>query len=526
MSILFSSNIDAIVVTILSIGLVLRLIEASQTYLNPDEALYFWRSISNNFVKLYQESLRVHHPPLLVILIHYIRKISDTEIAMRMISVAAGTLFPLLVYLWIGRAWNKLAGLFAMTILTFAPNLVSLSAQVRAYTLELFFMSASLYSLDRAIDEKSLKWMWLFAMLLYLGTWTEYSFIFFTASIGIYFLLRIRGKKISRNLMFNWMFIQIGAIALYGFHYLTHVRKVMNHPSSQFLIESWLPHSFPGIADNVFVFAVRGTLKQFAYLFASIPIGIIMGFLFLFGLILIWKGRSRDDAKRSHAMLAIFVVPFLFTCAGALARIHPYGNSRHTVFLALFIASCVGVALEKLIKSRTWIVLPAFLLVIPLWHLTAVQDPGNIRKERHQRDMMLQGINYIRSTVDPGALIITDTETRFILNYYLRPKKTSRFKEKEPTEEFYSNYHLVSFRYVYRTEEEVVEDFIKLLKKGKINPRESLWIVDGGWNPILLKSETINGFCEVPSLKDFGRVLLVLKTAPNYWLTNNLRTPS
>lgn len=526
MSTLLSSNIDAIAIVILAVGLILRLIEASQTYLNPDEAWYFLRSIPNKFVKLYRGSLDMHHPPLLVILIHYVRKISDAELALRMIPVAAGTVFPLFVYLWLGRAWNKIAGLLALTILAFAPHIVSLSAQVREYTLLLLFMSASLYFLDRAIDEESVVWMALFAGLLYIGTFTEYSFVFFAASIGIYFLLRVRGQKVSRELMVAWMITQLGAVALYGFHYLTQIRKLMNHPSAQGNIESWLRDMFPWPGDFLLVFAARGTVKQFTYLFASIPGGIIMGCVFLFSLNLLWKGRSREERKRTRAMLALFVMPFLFACAGALARIHPYGHSRHTVFLAIFIAACVAVALEKIVRSRTWIVLPAMFLLIPFWHLAALQDPNNIRKERHQRKMMLRGIQYIRKTIPPGSLIFTEKETEFILGYYLRPRKASRIKEREPTPALYNNYHLVFSRYNYSKEEEFVEDLMKFREKFGINPEESVWVVDGGWNLIPFKSKTINGFSGIHYLQDFGKVLLVFKTPPNYGPTHLLKTPS
>jgi len=341
MSSLLSSNIDAIAIVILMIGLILRLIEASQTYLNPDEAVYFWKSIPNEFIKLYQGSLYLHHPPLLVILIHYVRKVSDTEIMLRMIPVLTGTIFPLFVYLWIGRTWNKIAGLIALTILAFAPHIISLSAQVRTYTLALFFMSASLYFLDRAIDEESVMLMSLFAVLLYIGTFTEYSFVFFVASIGVYFLLRIRGLKVSRQLMITWMITQMGAIALYGFHYLTQIRKLMDHPSAQSNIGGWLRNMFPWPEDNLLVFFAQGTVNQFTYLFASTPGGIIMGCVFLFSLILLWKGRSYEERNRTHAMLGLFIMPFLFAFVGALTRIHPYGHSRHTVFLAIFIAACV-----------------------------------------------------------------------------------------------------------------------------------------------------------------------------------------
>lgn len=443
---LLTSHMDVVALLVLTFGFVLRLVQGSQTYLNPDEASYFWMSLPSEFFDLYRSALDTHHPALLIILLHYIRKISDTEVALRMIPIAAGAVFPLFVYLWLGRTWNKLAGLFALTILALAPHIISLSAQVRAYTLVLLFMSASLYFLDRAIDEESILWMALSAGLLYLGTFSEYSFVFFAGSIAIYFLLRVHGQKVSRELIVAWVITQAGVLALYGFHYLTHVRELMGHPSAQSNMEGWLRGAFPWPGDNLLVYAVRGAAKQFAYVFASIPGGIVMACLFLFGLIVLWQGRSSEERKRTRAILALFVMPFLFACAGGLVRIHPYGRSRHTVFLAIFIAAGVAVALERLVRSRKWTVLPAMFVLIPFWHLTVVQDQNNIRKERHQREMMLTGIEYVRRTIPHGSLIFADGETRSILNYYLGPGNTSRAPHREPSKEFYTDYRLVALR--------------------------------------------------------------------------------
>jgi len=526
MSSLLSSNIDAIVVVILTVGFIFRLIEASQTYLNPDEAMYFWKSIPNEFVKLYKNSLHVHHPPLLVILIHYVRKISDAEIALRMIPILAGTVFPLFVYFWLGRVWNKVAGLLALTILVFAPHIISLSAQVRAYTLALLFISTSLYFIDRAIDEESIIWMVLFAGLLYLGTFTEYSFVFFVASIGIYFLLRIHRQKVSRKVMVAWMITQFGVIALYGFHYLTQIRKLMNHPSAQKDIGGWLRNMFPWPGDNLLVFSARGAVNQFTYLFSSTSGGIIMGCVFLFGLILLWKGRSHEEQKRTRAMLALFLMPFLLAFAASLARIHPYGHSRHTVFLAIFIASCIAVTLEKIVRSRKWVILPAMLLLIPFWYFTKAQHLNNIENNRNQREIMLSGIQYIQKTIPPGSLIFTEYETRDILNYYLGPRKASLSQEKEPTQELYSKYRLVSFQYSYHKEEDFVEDFMKFRKKYGVNPKESVWVVDGGWGLIPFKSKRINDLRGTPYRQEFDGVLLVFKTPPNYGSSHILKTPS
>jgi hypothetical protein len=433
-----------------------------------------------------------------------------------MITIVAGSIFPIFLYCWLGRTWNKFAGFIALTILTLAPYIVSLSAQARAYTLSLLFMSASLYYLDRAVDEESVWWMVLFGGLLYLGTFSEYSFAFFAGSIGIYFLLRVWGQKVSLELIVVWVITQIGGLALYVFHYVTHIKILMNHPSSQSSLDGFLKGAFPWPGDNLLVYMALQTVKQFAYLFASIPLGLVMGCVFLFGLVILWQGGAPEKIKRTRAMVALLVVPFLLTCATSIAHIHPYGRSRHTVFLGIFIAAGVAVALERLTRIRRWTILPAMLLMIPVWYLIAGQDQNNINKERHQLKTMKAGIEYLRKTIPNGSLIFTDFETRLTLNYYLGPRKSHGSGKWEPESEFYTDYHLVALRWGYFTEKEFLEDFMVFRNNYRISPEESVWVVDGGFDIISFESRTENGHRGLPGLKNFGNVLLVFQTPPHY----------
>jgi len=136
---------------------------------------------------------------------------------------------------------------------------------------------------------------------------------------------------------------------------------------------------------------------------------------------------------------------------------------------------------------------------------------------------MLRGIQYIRKTIPQSSPIFTDGETKDILNYYLRPRQIYRFRESEPKKTIYSNYHLVSFRYTYPTEEEFIEDLMKFREKFRINPEESVWVVDSGWNLTPYKSKAINDLRNISYPQDFDKVLFVFKTPQYYGVSHILK---
>lgn len=108
-------------------GLALRLRLALFTYLNPDEAvnalLSFgtWGYALSNWVK-------ETHPPLLMVITHAVSLISRKEIALRLVPVLAGSLFPLLFSVWLRRVSGRVAAMTALFLLTLAPHLIAVSA--------------------------------------------------------------------------------------------------------------------------------------------------------------------------------------------------------------------------------------------------------------------------------------------------------------------------------------------------------------------------------------------------------------
>src|ERR1039458_4212463 len=84
------------VIAVVVAGLALRLRLALLTYLNPDEALHALLAFGT-LRETIRNSIGVTHPPLLAVITHFVSRISRTELALRLVPLMAGCLFPLLL---------------------------------------------------------------------------------------------------------------------------------------------------------------------------------------------------------------------------------------------------------------------------------------------------------------------------------------------------------------------------------------------------------------------------------------------
>ena len=410
-----------VVMVFVVIGFGLRLLEASQTWLNPDEAQYFWMSCQDTLFKTWRASHGTHHPPLFVFVLHCIGKVSQTELALRSVPIFAGSLFPWVVFRWLGRVWNTPAAVLAAAILALAPNLISISAQARGYSLALLLIAASLLFLERAIDEDSAWWMGASAAVLWLATFVEYFVAVFAATAAVYFLLRIVKQGVQRRTFVAWVASQFFILGAYVFHYLTHIRIKMENRTGDRHIAGWLRGAFPESDQNLSLFFARAVAKQFAYLASSRTLGAVLMLVCCAGLALMWKASNPRQRDRGRPIVLAFLFALGLTFVLSAVSVHPFGNTRHTLFFSIFISAAAAVAVERIVRSRAWIILPAIMLLAPVWMLVAVEDQNNIPKQRHSLKEMRAGIEYLHETAARGALLLPTWDSRRVVAYYLGP---------------------------------------------------------------------------------------------------------
>lgn len=488
-----------VVVPVIFLGLVLRLMEAARSYLNPDEILHFFLSLSVD--------PKQDHPPLLFVLLHPIAAVTSSELALRLIPVLAGAIFPWVVYRWLAKVWTRGAALAALVILTFSPNLIALSAQVRGYTLELLFAALALLFLDTALDRNSLRMMILFSISLDLAILSEYSAAWFAGAVGIYFLLQMSGRKIAPRLLIAWAVGQMSALAIYWALYLLAIRPRLAFRHG--VIDEYLTGAFPGPRESALAFSVLATLKQFAYAFSSIPLGVGAALLFAGALVILWR-------RAPNRSLAVFlVVTFLLACAAALLKLHPYGRSRHTVILCLFAAIGVRIALERMFRSRPWMGGLAALALALVWMFAAEPDQNNITRSRDRKASMIAAIDFVRSAIPPSSLVLGDEQSIRYLRFYLPDPRSLRLESEfdNPQGPPIGSLRVIWRRWDFRTVDDFLSDLASVRAEFGLSRDAPIWIVDGGFDSgIAARLRDRFPGISLPSFRDIDGALNVFQT--------------
>src|SRR4029077_20618792 len=271
---------------VLGAGFAARLYEAWAYFLNPDEALHTLLASQPSVTLAYKAALTNSHPPLLILVLYYWRLLGQSELMLRMPSVLAGTACCWLAYLWLKEVTDRSTAFMGLLLLSFAPALIGLSAEVRQYALLLFFVAGCLYLSERAILENSRPLMVLFSLCLYGALLTHYSSLLFAFTMGIYMLLRLYPYGKRPGLFAVWVCGEIGALVLVTYFLVTHVAHLRATGMPREIAETWLRKSIfhPG-DQTVAVFASAQTVRVFTDLFSHGLVGTLALLAFLAGMV-------------------------------------------------------------------------------------------------------------------------------------------------------------------------------------------------------------------------------------------------
>jgi dolichyl-phosphate-mannose-protein mannosyltransferase len=412
------TKLDVPAVIVLLIGLFIRLHLASLTYFDLDEA-YHSRLAAPWFPDLWRTAHEPTHPPLLIFITHFVRKISLSEPALRMVSVVCGTVFPWFVYRWLGLVWTRTAGFVTLVILVFAPMLALLGAVLRQYALGLLLLSVAIYLLELSIRNGSTKHMWGFTAALFLAITAAFPTAFFCGALGLYVLLRFREPTFTRWPKLVWAFSQVLALAAYAhflFNQILEIRR--GHQELIHDDEAYFSGMFPEDGADPIAFIINGALHQFNLAFQTEPMpqwGLV---LFALGLgLVLWSGRNQGWL-RALALLTLIVTPFVLTCAASFTNTYPWGSTRQNAFLIVSVAIAVGIAVDFLLRHRLIPVVLISALIVPPWiqnapdmNQTRTEDP-NLRSDWHEM------LSYLRTEV-PGARLMVDGSLGMVLTHYI-----------------------------------------------------------------------------------------------------------
>lgn len=396
---------------------------AGALYLNNDECIHYIDASRPNVWQVFQATLHNAHPPLFYLLLHFWLFLGSSEVWLRMLPTLGACLFLWFTYKWMGEAFGKAAGLATVLLAAFAPALNLLAVQVRNYTTLLGWAGGALYFLDKGLRTHSRRHLWIGFGFLYAAINTHYSAAMLTLGIGLYTLARLMADRPPRSIVLSWIYGNAGAAAWYALWYAVHLSRIKDTGMRRGAVEGWLSEQFPRQGQDALEFVMKNTEAVFVHLAAS-ETGALAGLgLFFAGLALLaWR-------KTWRPALPLVLAPFLAGILLALAKVHPYGNRRHAIYLLAPAVVPIGFVVAKALRDRAALVLAAAAVAIPYWQehrdlaAAGIVDRYYIadRTLDRQRGQMTAAFDSFRASAKPGALLLTDYASSLTAAYYLSP---------------------------------------------------------------------------------------------------------
>jgi len=474
---------------LLACGIVPRLILAHETFLNPDEALHYLLSDQPSLAMAYQVSRTTAHPPLLVLVLHYWRLLGRSELALRTLALLTGTAFCWIMFLWLRRVTDRSTALVGLFLFLFVPSLITLSAEVRQYSLLLFFAASSLYFLERALQEDSPRMMLLSSCALCLALLSHYSSLIFALAIGIYALARLLGVRDRGAVLGTWIAGQLSAVALCAFLILSHVSRLRRLGLPQDIADTWLRASiFHSGEDHLSNFIFGRTTRLFRYFFSHGTIGVIALLLFVYAIVLLVRDRSQPEEFRkptSRQIAILLALPFLIALATALAGLYPYGGTRHDSLLIMFAIPGVSMGLVRLKTRWPWLKPAALVAGLAICNIFLYPPPPYIPRKNQNRKFMRDAIKFVRQSVPSGSVIYVDHPGGLLLSYYLCGSAVVPF-ETQPQPFLTSrcgDYEAVTpSRRLWSFDPDTFPGTVQeMRRRHQLHPEAQVWMFQSGW---------------------------------------------
>jgi hypothetical protein len=321
--------------------------------------------------------------------------------------------------------------------------------------------------------------------------------------------------------------------------YKTHLSK-LGVGDSRSALQGWMSDFylqrsyFDRAHDNPVTYLLGHSFGVFQYFFGQLAVGVVMGFVFLIGVILLLRGEGSPEDRVSSRRLGIFLlIPFVVSGAVSLAHVYPYGGTRQIAFLIILAVAGVSVAIARLttqkssaeknsidkssIDKRWPRALATAGLVIVLCIAFGKPRPPRMERADQSRRHMADAIDFVRENTQRSDLIFTDYQSDLILGHYLCQQRPISL-ELTPAdfEQFSCAGHRIvasDFRAAWMFwADNFPREWQRAVKSYNLKPGETVWIVQTGWG-VDLPEDLQRHYAEFRGLnfQSFGKNIQIFK---------------
>lgn len=398
--------------TVVAFAAVLRVPDLFGWWPNPDEGIYYGVVTRAGFGAAWAEAWTTAHPPLYFLVLRAVGWFSTDFAALRAVALVSG-LAAVYVFILVGReiggagARGQVTGLATGLLLAVSPRSIVLSQVIRPYMLLLLLLACSLLFVLRYLREPSARRLVAVGGCSVLAALLHYSAVFGLGVIGTLVLAdgvrRGPGRPQWRRLLGVQVIPALVLVSLY----FVHLRGVAGGPLGDHALDGWLaPYMITRPVDVWLGFV--GFHSMLAGDSWAAPAALLtLAALAYAG----WRDRWSPVVVMTVSGLALAV-------AGAALRVYPFGPTRHSAWLLVFVIPTLAWALGILLTSgraaftRVAPVVVLGLMAVKL--LGPVLDPEERPRDTRERVLRTGALAAMADVLDPDAepfVVLMSTET-------------------------------------------------------------------------------------------------------------------
>jgi hypothetical protein len=394
-------NGAALAGAIVVLAAVLRLPDLFGWWPNPDEGIYYGVVTRSTWSGAWSEALTTSHPPLYFLILRAVGSLSTDFAALRSVAFLSGCA-AVYVFILLGREVGgpgrrgEVTGLLAGLLLAVSPRAIALSQVMRPYMLLVLVLAASLLLLLRYLARPSTKLLAGHVGCSLVATLLHYGSVFGLGVIGLVAFYESVRRGLSKPTWARLLAVQVLPATMLVVVYFVHLRGIAAGPLGEHALEGWL-------ASYMITRPVDAWLGFVA--FHSMLVGnawAAPAALFTVGALTYAVSRGAWSPLVLMALGGL-----VLGMAGAALRLYPFGPTRHTAWLLVFVVPMVAWALAALVTARPPVLARAGTLVavalVGARLLAPFLDSGARPREISEHVLTEAGVDAMAQVLDPDS---------------------------------------------------------------------------------------------------------------------------
>jgi len=388
------------VAAVVTLAAALRLPDLVGWWPNPDEGIYYGIVTSPSLSAAWSEAMATSHPPLYFFLLRTVGWLSTDFVALRSVAFVSGCL-AVWVFVLLGReiggdgARARATGLLAGLLLAVSPRAIVLSQVMRPYMLQLLLLAASLLFLIRYLRAPSPRLLVAHATCSLLAALLHYGSLFGLGTMGLLVLYDGLRRGSDRPEWRRLLAVQLVPATTLAVLYAVHLRGIASSPLGVHAVQGWLAGymvSGPGDVWLGFV-AFHSMLAGEAW---AAPAAILT-----------LAATGWAAWRRQWSLVLLTGAALTLAVGGSAAQLYPFGPTRHTAWLVVFVLPTLAWALGSFVTlPRAALVRVAPLAAVALLGAKAGDpwlDPPARPREISEHVLREAGVEAMAEVLDPDA---------------------------------------------------------------------------------------------------------------------------